>query len=154
MAFYYCEDPDFWNQINHPSLAWTQEMTRISDIVAGAARMGDDDDEGPPMAQFLKLPPGGIIPKHSHDCYRVEVVIKGSFDVGNGRQMGPGDVMITAPGESYGPHVVGPEGAMTAEFVSDCTGKIVFADPEMASTGEAIAQHMAEFKEQVRSRST
>lgn len=34
----------------------------------------------------------------------------------DGREFGPGDVMISYPNEWYGPYHIGPEGAITAEI--------------------------------------
>jgi hypothetical protein len=45
----------------------------------------------------------------------MEVIIKGSIDVGE-RVLRPGDIMVQGAGQFYGPHTVGPDGALTAEF--------------------------------------
>src|SRR5438128_812090 len=119
MPFFYMDDPTFWDDISHPWLRWVRDSARGPGMETGAIRMSGDDAEAPPMAQLLQIPPNHVVPKHAHFCERVEVVIKGSIDVGNGRILHPGDVMISGPGEYYGPHAAGPDGATTVEIFSD-----------------------------------
>ena len=97
----------------------------------GALVMSDDDnDEDAPGVIMLALPPGGKIGRHAHDCHRVEVVVSGTLDVGGGRVLEPGDVMVTRPGQFYGPHYAGPEGSLTVEIFSRSAGFSTIADPD------------------------
>jgi hypothetical protein len=66
-------------------------------------------------------PPGYVLPRHRHASHRLEVVIQGSLEV-DGRVLGPGDVMWSQAGEFYGPHVAGPDGALTVEIFSSSDG--------------------------------
>jgi hypothetical protein len=72
-----------------------------------------DPDSG--IILWVHMPPGFVVPRHYHDTARVEIVIKGSITTGD-CVLTPGDVMITAPGEWYGPFTAGPEGTLTAEI--------------------------------------
>jgi hypothetical protein len=71
-----------------------------------------------PSAYLLAMPPGYTLFKHGHPCFRFEVIIQGSIDIGDGQVAGVGDVFTAQPGELYGPHVAGPEGCTTIEFFS------------------------------------
>jgi hypothetical protein len=150
MPYYRMDQEGFWDDITDPALRWTQELARRSGMEIGAIRMGSQTEERPPMAQLLQVPPGGVVPKHSHDCVRVEVLVRGSLDVGNGLLLYPGDVMISQPGEFYGPNVAGPEGATTVEIFSDCTAKTVFADADMRWVAELATRGQEEFVEKAR----
>ena len=63
-------------------------------------------------------PAGFVLARHAHDCFRFEVVVQGTLDVGE-RILKAGDVMLTEPGVAYGPHVAGPEGCTTFEFFTN-----------------------------------
>jgi hypothetical protein len=91
-----------------------------------------DDPEAPdvPAVVILDMPPGYVLFRHAHICYRFEVVVKGSLVAGD-RTLRPGDVMTARPGEWYGPHIAGPEGCTTAEVFGTLDG--VFR--VMAETG-------------------
>jgi len=84
--------------------------------------LGDDPDApDAPAVVMLDMPPGYVLFRHAHICHRFEVVVKGSMRAGE-RTLGPGDVMVAAPGEWYGPHVAGPEGCTTAEVFGTLDG--------------------------------
>jgi hypothetical protein len=67
------------------------------------------------------MEPGYVLTRHAHDCFRLEIIIEGSLQVGD-RTMKPGDIMMTEPGVLYGPHVAGPDGCVTFEICSDFEG--------------------------------
>lgn len=75
-------------------------------------------EDNPPLVAPLRMEPGYILPRHAHDCYRMEIVVQGSLDVGD-KILRAGSVMITEPGVLYGPHIAGPEGCTTVEICSD-----------------------------------
>ena len=77
----------------------------------------DKDDMDAALASMFYMPPGFELPNHEHDCFRVEVVVQGSLRVGD-KVLHPGDVSVSAPGESYGPHIAGPTGCLTMEVFS------------------------------------
>jgi hypothetical protein len=83
--------------------------------------LGDPADENSPVAGIFEMPPNFVLPRHAHPCERVEVVIKGSIDVGD-RTLGPGDVMTASSGEPYGEHIAGPDGCTTVEIVGTLAG--------------------------------
>ena len=114
MAFMSIRDPEFWK--NCP-----EELKHVQEGRGeGAAAyflMGERKDN-PPTVVALRLPPNGVLPRHAHDCYRFEVVVQGSLDVGD-RILTPGDVMVSPPNSLYGPHIAGPEGCTTFEIFSN-----------------------------------
>ena len=71
-----------------------------------------------PAAHFLPMPPGYTLFRHGHPCFRFEVVIQGSLELGDGRIAKVGDTFTAKPGELYGPHTAGPDGCTTIEFFS------------------------------------
>ncbi|MGE0821904.1 MAG: cupin domain-containing protein [Candidatus Binatia bacterium] len=79
--------------------------------------LGEKKDN-PPTVVALRLGPGGVLPRHAHNCYRFEIVVQGTLDVGE-RVLKPGDVMISEPGIAYGPHFAGPQGCTTFEIFSN-----------------------------------
>ena len=74
-----------------------------------------------PVAAMLQMPPNFVLPRHAHPVERFEVVVLGTLDVGE-RVLRPGDVMVSAANEFYGPHVAGPDGCTTVEVFSSITG--------------------------------
>jgi hypothetical protein len=71
-----------------------------------------------PSAYLLTMQPGYVLFRHGHPCFRFEVIIQGSLEIGDGRTATVGDVFTAEPGELYGPHTAGPEGCTTIEFFS------------------------------------
>lgn len=78
----------------------------------------DEDQHDSPSAYFLSMPPGYTLFRHGHPCFRFEVIIQGSLEIGDGRVAEVGDVFTAMPGELYGPHTAGPQGCTTIEFFS------------------------------------
>ena len=83
--------------------------------------LGDADSPHTPVAAVLRMPPGFELPRHAHSVTRFEVVVQGSITV-DGRELLPGDIMVSPPNEMYGPHVAGADGATTIEFFSSIQG--------------------------------
>ena len=80
--------------------------------------MSDDpNDMEAPLASIFYMRPNFVLPKHDHDCHRVEVVIDGSVRIGD-KILRAGDVSVSRPGEAYGPHIAGPTGVLTVEIFS------------------------------------
>lgn len=135
MAFFRFNDPGYFDAITSKELKFSQELAREAGYDVGAVLLGAEGDMDAPMVSILQLEPGGVLPRHAHDCYRVEVVLRGSIDNGE-TILGPGDTMISAPGEWYGPHIAGPEGSTTVEIFSKALADIEYApvdDPEKAA---------------------
>ena len=76
------------------------------------------EDFSVPAAYLLQIPPRHTLFRHGHPCFRFEVVVQGSLEIGDGRVATPGDVFTANPGELYGPHTAGPEGCTTFEVFS------------------------------------
>lgn len=113
MAFISMDEPKFWE--NCP-----KELEHlIQGGLTGLAYflLGDKKDN-PPTVVTLRMGPNWVLPRHAHDCYRFEIVAQGTLDVGE-RILKPGDIMISEPGISYGPHIAGPEGCTTFEIFSN-----------------------------------
>ena len=109
-------DPDFW-KTGPDHLEWSRVGTEsIGMNEANWVLAGDQTDDEAVLAKMLWMPPGYRLFRHAHDCHRLEVVVKGSLDVGGGTILGPGDVSVSEPHQFYGPHIAGPEGALTMEI--------------------------------------
>jgi hypothetical protein len=115
------DDPEFF-KTGPDSIEWVRVGTEATGSVMATFPMGDDpDDPEVPIASVLFLPPGHTLPRHAHDCYRVEVVIRGELTVGD-TILHSGDVSVSKPGEAYGPHVAGPTGVLSVEIFSRAAG--------------------------------
>jgi hypothetical protein len=112
MTFLAMDDPQFWTRC-------PEELKPLAQGGLGAAYflMGQQS-ENPPTVIALRMGPNWKTARHAHDCYRFEVVVQGTLDVGE-RVLKPGDVMMTEPGVAYGPHVAGPEGCTTFEIFTN-----------------------------------
>ena len=106
-----------------PYPAWYVEGLRAAGLNADATNMwllGEGDGEGwsAPAAHLLPMPPGYTLFRHGHPCYRFEIVVQGSLEIGDGRVATVGDTFTAEPGQLYGPHTAGPDGCTTIEFFS------------------------------------
>jgi hypothetical protein len=113
MAFISMDEPEFWT--HYPKEL--EHLVQEGPMGLAYFLLGDRKDN-PPTVVALRMEPGWVLPRHAHDCYRFEVVVQGTLDVGE-RILKPGDVMVSAPGIAYGPHVAGPEGCTTFEIFSN-----------------------------------
>jgi hypothetical protein len=130
-------DPDFWKSpanlqrlVDRP----TNNGARLKYIPTKA------DDYDAPGAIILDMPPGFVLYRHAHECSRIEVVLRGSVDVGD-RTLHPGDVMTAGAFEMYGPHIAGPDGATTVEFFTNFSAswKTIYATPRGPVQVDALA---------------
>lgn len=140
MAFHSIDEADFFESVTPAELSWMRDAARAGGMEIATIPLGDPSDPDVGGVSILRLPPAGVLPRHSHACHRVEVVLAGSMDVGGGRVVTPGTVMISLPGEAYGPHVAGPDGVTTIEVFGDIYSETTFdldATPELA---DAVAQ--------------
>jgi hypothetical protein len=132
VAIHLNRGPDFFETITPDAMRWSTHGTRAMgegwDL--GSVVLADEVDDEAPVASLLRLPPGARLPRHAHECHRMEVVVSGSIDVGGGIVLRPGDVSVSRPGEFYGPHVAGPEGSLSVEIFSRCAGLPPLFDPE------------------------
>lgn len=116
MAYHTIDDPDFIGDAG-PIFDKIRKEGNSTGCKVAVTSLGRDATVDPDSGIILwvRMPPHFKVPRHYHDTRRVEIIIQGSLDNGE-RMLGPGDVMITPPGEWYGPYVVGPEGVLTAEI--------------------------------------
>jgi anti-sigma factor ChrR (cupin superfamily) len=115
----------FWNKVPRPYLQPLVDGSVNSGYDGMAYTMvalGDPDDPETPAATVFKAPAGYVLPRHSHDCYRFEVLIDGSITDEFGVERGVGTVMTASPNEMYGPIVAGPNGYASVEFFSRLIG--------------------------------
>jgi hypothetical protein len=129
-TYFFMDDDSFWDRAPD----FLQHVPKAQRRVGGRASyfvMGDWRENGP-AALALEIPPGEGVNQHAHPCQRLEVVVRGSLSVEDGRILRPGDVMVSGPGEMYGPHVAGPDGATTFEIFStfDASYRIIYETPE------------------------
>jgi anti-sigma factor ChrR (cupin superfamily) len=111
------DDPRFFES-GPESLEWIRVGTEATGSRMANFVMADDpEDPEAPIASMLFLPPGHTLPRHSHDCYRAEIIIRGSLRVGD-TVLHDGDVSLSKPNEAYGPHVAGPTGCLSVEIFS------------------------------------
>lgn len=83
--------------------------------------IGDPNDDDTPMAFILQMEPGFVITRHAHPCDRFETIVRGTLEV-DGRTLGPGDVLMHAANELYGPKTAGPDGCITVEVFAKAVG--------------------------------
>ena len=135
-------DPAYFEALASPSMRVSGAVTR--EVMAGwilaSILMGDDEtDPNTPVASMLWIAPGDTLPRHAHDCFRVEVIAVGSLEVAGGEVLHPGDVMVSRPGEYYGPHIAGPEGCLSVEIFSAAKGTNPISDPADGVDEHAVA---------------
>jgi hypothetical protein len=116
MAFLSIDDAEFWGRVPEEFrlIAGEGSMDGISISVYELGKAADNA----PVMTALRMAPGYVLPRHAHDCYRLEIVMQGSIDVGNGRILKQGAVMMSEPLTLYGPHISGHEGCVTLEIFS------------------------------------
>jgi hypothetical protein len=120
---FYSDAASFFDDVTPEALRYAQATARPFGLEVGIIPLASDPaDRDAPLAMLLRLQPGQVLRRHSHACFRVEVLVQGTLDVGNGRILRPGDVATSAPGEAYGPHVAGPEGSLSVEIFSSARG--------------------------------
>jgi hypothetical protein len=137
VAIYPYNEPGYFDAMTPDSLRFTRELGKEGGVELGTILMGDDL-AGAPAVMMLELPPGGELPRHSHGTHRVEIVVRGSLQMADGRVLSPGDVWTSGPDEFYGPHTAGPEGVMTAEIFASCAGLAPTPDPDAAGEDAAM----------------
>jgi hypothetical protein len=120
------DDPDFWGK----GPEWSADARRLGAMAGYKIRhfvMADSDErpgedaQQPPVVALMYMPPGCFMPRHSHASPRLEFILEGSYEC-EGRVLGRGDVMVSGPGETYGPNLVGPDGVLSVEIFSTPAG--------------------------------
>lgn len=122
-AFQSIDDPEFWNQVPAPYLQPLVDSCRPYEGMAYRLfALGDPADPETPAVVLFRAPPGYVLPRHSHDCHRFEVVLRGSLTDEHGDVLTAGSVATAIPHQMYGPSVAGPDGWISAEFFSRLAG--------------------------------
>lgn len=128
MRVHKSQDDNYWGTA--PEAPWAGAVA-----AAGAATglrtsifaLRDATDDTTPMAVMVEYPPNYPLPRHSHGSGRLELVVRGSIQVGED-VLGPGDIMTADADELYGPHTIGPEGCTTMEVASVRGGRLLTFD--------------------------
>jgi hypothetical protein len=121
--------PDYFDAMTPEALKFARELGSEGGVELGTVLLGEDPAAAP-VAMALELPPGYTLPRHAHNTYRAEVIVRGSLLLSDGTTLGPGDVWTSGPGEFYGPHTAGPEGVLTVEIFASSAGLAPTPDPE------------------------
>ena len=121
MASYQTSDPAYFS-VSPDDLKYAQIGAEVMGYRNAIFRMGPEENKDAPAVVMLYLPPGAVLPRHAHECYRLEVVVQGSMLAEDGVWLHPGDVRTSAPGEMYGPHTAGAQGALSVEVFSSGAG--------------------------------
>jgi hypothetical protein len=112
--FLHIDDPGFY-RLGPAEFAYQQVMPEAIGMKFASFVMSDSDkDVDATCVSLLWIEPNGRLPRHSHDCFRVEVIVRGSIQVGS-RTLSSGHIAISWPGKVYGPHLAGPEGCLSVE---------------------------------------
>lgn len=116
MAFYSLNEPELWGR--HTG-GW--EVVAAEGGLDGLSLanfiLGKTEDNAA-TATIVRFNPGYRLSHHSHDSFRLEIVLQGTMIVGD-RTLEPGSIMFSEPGVFYGPHVAGPDGCTTIEIFSN-----------------------------------
>jgi hypothetical protein len=147
MATFHYGQPDYFRAATSPSEVWRRELALAAGTELASIHVGVPDDEHAPVAALMQLPADYVLPKHAHDCYRVEVLISGQLSGPHGEAVSPGDIRTSAPGEFYGPYTAGPDGAVSVEIFSAANRRTIWApdlDPESAQTAALLTAAAAE----------
>jgi hypothetical protein len=91
VPIYNAAECDVLEAMTTAGFEFAREVAYAEGIDLGLAVLGDQA-EGPPAVIVLQLPPGHVLERHAHDSYRVEIVVKGSVILPDGRELLPGDV--------------------------------------------------------------
>ncbi|MCV7101353.1 cupin domain-containing protein [Mycobacterium palustre] len=124
MKIWHVNDDDYWGIIPR-DLDWAAAVAAAGEQQGLKTTMhliGDPTDERSPVAAVVAYPPNYVLPRHSHDSDRLELVIRGSVEV-DGQWLGPGDIWSSPANQFYGPHNVGEQGCTTLELMSASGGR-------------------------------
>ena len=134
--------PGFF-RIGPGSLDWLRVgVEAIESRIANFVMSDDPDDPEAPLASLLWLPPAFVLPRHSHNCHRVEVIVQGSVTI-DGQVLRPGDVSVSGPDEFYGPNIAGPTGSLSVEIFSRAEGIVPQPAEDQGSEQQETLQRFA-----------
>ena len=131
--------PDYMDAMTAPELRFKGAATRevMPGWDLGTIVLGEPTDPTAAVVSMLRIAPGDTLHRHGHDCVRVEVIVQGSITLPDGSVLTSGDVMVSQPGEFYGPHVAGPDGCLSAEIFSSAGAMMPNAHPDDGPDSEA-----------------
>lgn len=148
-SFQSIHDPSFWNLVPAQYLQPLVDACLPFDGMGYRMfALGDPFDPETPAVVLFRAPPGYVLPRHSHDCHRFEVVVEGSLTDEDGNHLEAGAVMTAEPKQMYGPSIAGSDGYVSAEFFSRLAGtyEITWAskhgpihDNRLTSSGRPLA---------------
>jgi hypothetical protein len=118
-------DEAFWGQVPAEYLLPLVEDPLHPDMKTSVFALGDPHDDATPAVVVFSMPAGGVLPRHSHPCHRMEIVLKGSLIADGDVVLGPGDIMTAGPDEMYAPHRAGPDGYIVAEYFTSMVATYV-----------------------------
>ncbi len=90
----------------------------------------------------LDVPPGAILPRHSHSAACLYYIVSGQVVLGS-RELGPEDGFFAPPDRPYG-YRVGPEGAVVLEFRHSTAFDTTFTEPDPAAFRARAEASLAE----------
>jgi len=130
MATVKFDGPGFW-ELGPEVLKVVREAAAPFELRLSFFALGDPQDPSTAVANMLEMPPNFVLPRHAHDCERLEIVVRGTLEV-DGEILHPGDISVARPMEMYGPHVAGPDGCVTLEFFSSMqgVGQVILDTPD------------------------
>lgn len=157
MKIWRIEDDDYWGLVPDGAdwAATVEAAGEQQGLKTTVHLIGDPADERTPVAAVVAYPPHYVLPRHSHDSDRLELVLSGSVEV-NGQWLGPGDIWSSEANQFYGPHTMGAEGCTTLELMSagggrrltfdggDASLKVDFGDPASLAAAAAFLQSAVE----------
>jgi hypothetical protein len=134
-AYLTMDEPEYWHVpprlqrirehldevIEHPDESEAVAAKTLSGMRAAQTVLGDPENDGSPVANLVEFPPFFPLPRHTHDCDVVMIVIKGSI-YAEDKILRPGDRMTAVAHEFYGPEVAGPDGCTRVEFFASLSG--------------------------------
>ena len=122
-SFQSIHDDAFWNHVPAPYLQPLVDACRpFPGMDYRMFALGDPCDPETPAVVIFRGPPGFVLPRHSHDCHRFEVVLEGSLTDEHGATRSSGSIMTAEPNQMYGPSVAGGDGYVSAEIFSRLIG--------------------------------
>jgi hypothetical protein len=105
--------------------------------------LGGPGESDAPQIWLAESPPYFVIPRHHHGVHRVEILLAGSYTMGD-RELRAGAVTAFPANVPYGPLHFGPEGGTFVEIFSDSSKlQAVFENPEdLSDSLVAVLQGM------------
>lgn len=114
-------DPDPTGQSRPPGVG-----EHFAGRVERMTMVTNPDNDGMSLTIF-RLAPGTVFPRHRHDVDYIELVLEGEVHHGN-RVLKAGEGVFRSAGSPY-TYVVGPEGAVIADFRAHTFYKTSYTEP-------------------------